>query len=241
MKNFIKLLFFFISYLIRHNKDSKVVYYHDVGTKYTDMGTDIQLMKQHFTIIRKSGYDIVPSVEKRKKQVMICFDDGWAGIYDHKDFFIQQNIKPTIFIAVDLIDKDGYLTKEQIKELQQTGFRFEGHTWSHKSLTGFNDEELEHELRESKEVLEKLLGSPITAICYPQGRFSMHVHDLCKQYGYERQFSSLHGGYYDLAEKGIICRMCAQFSTSTEFKWMLNGTSRLFRKRLIKQHVKGSL
>lgn len=241
MKSLLKQLIFILAYIFHRNKDSKVVYYHDIGKKNTEMGTDFELLRKHIDIIRQSRYEIVPTIDRPKGQVMICFDDGWSGIYDYKDFFVQQNIMPTIFIAVSLIGEKGYLTKEQIKELESLGFMFEGHTWSHKSLTLFNDEELEHELRDSKEVLGETFGHPFYSICYPQGRFSMHIHDLCEKYGYKRQFSSLHGGYYDLEDKGLICRICAQFASPREFKWMLNSTSSFFRKRLIKQHVKGSL
>lgn len=241
MRCFLKQLIFFLAFLFNRNKDSKVVYYHDVSKKYTEMGTDITLMKKHVDQICQSGYKIVSKIDKREGQVMICFDDGWAGIYEHKDFFVEQEIKPTIFIAVELIGKDGFLSVEQIKELESIGFQFECHTWSHKSLPQYSDEGLEHELKDSRYELERIFGHPFTAICYPQGRFSKHIHDLCKEYGYERQYSSLHGGFYDLEKKGVICRVCAQFSSPTELKWMLNGTSRLFRSRLIKQHVKGTL
>ena len=241
MRTFIKQFVLFLAYCFHRNHDSKVVYYHDVGTRYTYMGTDVNVIKKHFDIIRKSGYYIVPEIAKRSGEVMICFDDGWAGIYDNKDFFVEQKVFPTIFIAVDLIGKKGYLSAKQIKELEIFGFRFECHTWSHRSLTIFDDNELKHELKDSKLELEKLFGHPFTAICYPQGRFSKHVYDLCKNYGYERQFSSIHGGYYELENKGVICRILAQFSSPNEFKWMLNGTIHLLRRRSIKQHVKGLL
>lgn len=237
----IKKILFFGACVFHRNHDSKVVYYHDVGTQYTNMGTDLDLMKKHFDIIRKSGYSIVPKIDNRCGEVMICFDDGWAGIYDYKDFFVEQNISPTIFIAIDLIGVKNHLTKEQIKELENLGFKFQCHTWSHRSLTLFNDEELEHELKDSKAELEKLFDHPFTDICYPQGRFSKHIYDLCKKYGYKSQYSSIHGGYYDLEDKGVICRVCAQFSSPVELKMMLNGTSRLFRKHLIKQHVIGAI
>lgn len=241
MKGIIKEAIYFGAYIYHRNNDSKVVYYHDVSTNYTTMGTNLDLMKTHFEIVRQSGYTIVPNITKRQNQVMVCFDDGWAGIYDNKDFFIDHNIVPTIFIAVDLIGADGYMTVGQIRELQALGFQFECHTWSHQSLTLFDDDILKHELKDSKEELERLFGHPFTAICYPQGRFSMHIHNLCERYGYTRQFSSVAGGYYDMEDKGLICRMCAQFASPREFKWMLNSTSSFFRNRLIKQHVKGSL
>lgn len=241
IKSIIKEALYLWGFIFHRNHDSKVVYYHDVGTRYTYMGTDVDVIKKHFEIIRNSGYSIVPEIKNRSGEVMICFDDGWAGIYEHKDFFVEQKVFPTVFIAVDLIGEKGYLSAEQITELEILGFQFECHTWSHRSLTIFDDDELKHELKDSKLELEKLFGHPFTAICYPQGRFSKHVYDLCKSYGYQRQFSSIHGGYYDLENKGVICRILAQFSSPNEFKWMLNGTIRLFRRLSIRQHVKGSL
>lgn len=234
-----KRFLIFTSYLLYQDKGSKVVYYHDVGTKYTYMGTDFQLMKKHFEIIRQSGYTIVPSIVKRKGQVMICFDDGWAGIYDHKEFFIEESIRPTIFIAVELIGEDGYLTQEQIKEMGKMGFYFECHTWSHQDLTTFSDEDLSHELKDSKNQLESLFNFKIKDICYPKGRFSNTIYKLCNQYGYRLQYSSIPGDFYDLYEKQIICRNCAQFLSPVAFKWMINShVPSLLRKRLIKQQYK---
>lgn len=232
---YIKTFLYFLAYLFHRNYDSKVVYYHDVSKKYTSMGTDIELMKMHFSLIRESGYEIVPCMSKRKKQVMICFDDGWAGIYDNKDYFVELGIKPTIFIAVDLIGKDGYLTVEQIKELEKSGFIFECHTWSHQDLTQFEEAELQHELLDSKRQLESVFLHPFNAICYPMGRFSELVYETAKNSGYTKQYSSVAGGYYDLEHRGVICRLCAQFSSPSEFKWMLNSTSRFFRKKYLRQ------
>lgn len=237
MKSTLKKILFFLAYVLHPNRSSKVVYYHDVSKKYTDMGTEINLIKRHLNIIQLSGFDIVPSINAKQGQVMICFDDGWAGLYDYKDFFVQQNIKPTVFIAVDLIGKKGYLTKEQIIELQNVGFKFESHTWSHEDLTIYNEKDLEHQLKDSKQFLEKEFNLPFDAICYPRGRFSEKIMGLCNKYGYKKQFSSIPGGYYDLAEKGIICRNCAQFSTPQELKWMLMSTSYVFSKKLIRQQV----
>lgn len=237
MKSILKKILFFLAYVLHPNKNSKVVYYHDVSKKYTDMGTDINLIKRHLNVIQKSGFDIVPSINAKQSQVMICFDDGWAGLYDYKDFFVQQNIKPTVFIAVDLIGKRGYLTIEQIKDLLSVGFRFEGHTWSHEDLTFYTEKELEHQLKDSKQFLEQEFNLPFDAICYPKGRFSNKIVELCNRYGYTKQFTSIPGGYYDMVSKGYICRNCAQFSTPRELKWMLMGTSYIFRKKLIRQQV----
>lgn len=239
MRLLLRSIISLLGFIFHHNHDSKVVYYHDVSTQFTDMGTDYSLMRKHFEIIKECGYRIVPDIKEKQNEIMICFDDGWAGIYDYKDKFVKQGIYPTIFIAVDLVGKEGYLTVEQIKELYSIGFHFQAHTWSHQDLTSFDDKGLDHELLDSKLELEKVLGHSFEAICFPMGRFSNRVKEKSLAAGYEKLFSSLPGGYYDMEPDKMICRNCAQNASPREFKWMLNGTSIFFRRKLYGQHFKG--
>lgn len=235
MYNVIKKIIFFLAYIYHRNQNSKVFYYHDLSQKYTDMGTAFNLFKKHISIIRECGYQIVPEITQKKKEVMICFDDGWKGIYEHKDYFAEQKIYPTIFIAVELIGSEGYLTKGQIEELGEIGFKFESHAWSHQDLTSFDERGLVHELKDSKEWLETTFGLPFNSICYPMGRFSNMVYEKSKDAGYSKIYSSILGGYYDKELEGIICRNCAQYSSPFEFNCLLNSTSHFFRNRFIKQ------
>lgn len=200
------------------------------------MGTDFDLMIKHFNIIRENGYEIVPIINKLKQQVQICFDDGWAGIYEVRDDFVKMKIFPTIFIAVDLIGKEGYLTIEHIKELKSLGFHFKAHTWSHQDLTTFDDKGLEHELKDSKQWLEEKFNHPFDAICFPMGRFSPLVKKKSLEFGYTDLYTSLAGAYYDMKGEKLICRNCAQSSSPSELKWMLNGTSWIFMRKLYRQH-----
>ncbi len=237
MQEFARLLILWFSNLFHHNHDSKIIYYHDVSRKYTGMGTDLETIKRHFVMVKKCGYKLVNNITQQKGQVMVCFDDGWAGLYDVKDFFIESKVFPTVFIAVDLIGKPGYLTLQQILELQRDGFLFEGHTWSHKDLTTCDEEGLRHEIIDSKEELSRLLGKEVTAFCFPRGRFSNRVYQLSVEAGYKKLYSSITGGYFDLIKsKNLICRNLVQSVTDREFKYILNATSKFFVKRSIKQH-----
>lgn len=236
MRLLLRKLILFLGFLFQHNHKSKVIYYHDVSKRFTDMGTDFSLMQKHFDVIRQCGFKIVPSITEFKHQVMICFDDGWAGIYDYKDELIRQQIFPTIFIAVDLIGKDGYLTERQIRELASMGFRFQAHTWSHQDLTTFDEKGLEHELKDSKRWLEEMFNHSFEAICFPMGRFSSSVKSKSLEFGYTDLYTSLPGGYFDMKGDKLICRNCAQNSSPNELKWMLNGISWIFKRKLYRQH-----
>ena len=235
MRLLLKKLIIFWGYVFHYNHKSKIIYYHDVSKRYTDMGTDFNLMQKHFDIVLKEHYAFVPEITHDNNQVMVCFDDGWAGIYTYKDEFVKRNIYPTIFIAVSLIGKNGYLTIPQIKELIGLGFRFQAHTWSHNDLTTFNDTQLEHELKDSKEWFEKTFSCPFENICFPMGRFSSHIVELCKKYGYKKVFTSIIGSVNPKDQ--LLRRNCVQSSSPKEFLWMLNGISPIFQKRLEKQHI----
>ena len=175
MRELIRTVILWIANILHHNHDSKIIYYHDVSKVFTDMGTDLETIKRHFEMVKRYGYELVDEITQAKGQVMVCFDDGWAGLYESKDFFNDYRVYPTIFIAVDLIGQPGYLSLEQIKEMQDEGFHFEGHSWSHKDLTFFDGNDLRHEIIDSKEEISRLLGREVSALCFPQGRFSDKV------------------------------------------------------------------
>lgn len=215
----------FSTYLFS-NLSSKIVFYHDVhkeGQSYTSMSTSIDRFKEHMTTLVMEGFKVVKSIDNSERQIQICFDDGFRGIYHNKDFFLSHGIYPTIFLAIDLIGKPGYLNEIEILDLQDLGFVFESHAFSHKDLTGFNDDDLRYELEASKHYLESLLSKSITSICFPIGYFSERVIRFSHVAGYQKLYSSLPGNYITSREDGLIYRNLVQFATDKEFKSIIYG------------------
>lgn len=215
-----------LSGIINANKNSKIIFYHDVHSphkKYTDMSTDMALFIKHMSILKKEGYSIVSQIREPNKEIQICFDDGFKGIYDNKDYFVNESIFPTIFLAIDLIGKEGYLSEDNILELQSLGFIFESHAYSHKNLTSFNNADLQFELEDSKIYLEDLLKKEVKEICFPIGYFSNRVLNFCHKAGYKKLYSSLPGNYFNNRSDGLVYRNLVQFSSPLEFKAILNG------------------
>lgn len=223
----------------KNHKASKVIFYHDVtGVRgsFTSMATVMSLFKQHIEIIRQEGFAIVPEITKSEGQIQICFDDGFRGIWEQRDYFIKHNIFPTIFFAIDLIGKQGYLIEEEILHLQDAGFRFESHAYSHTDLSTFDEKDLRFELFESKSALEKLLSKPVKEICFPIGYFSDQVCELAREAGYEKLYSSIPGDYYAKNKEGVIYRYLTQFSTKKEFRQIINGGMSFLKSHYYKRH-----
>lgn len=240
----IKMCLLTVGSMIFRNKKSKILFYHDfhVGEGYVApdcgvvMGTQLDAFKKHLEVIKKEGYTIVPKITKEEGEIAIMLDDGFRGVYENRQFFYDNNICPTIFLAVDLIEKDGFLTKDEILELQDHGFIFECHSWSHTNLANKSDKELKRELGESKEYLSKLLGKEVTEICLPIGYFSDHLLEQLRAYGYKEIYSSIPGNYSDRIHGYIRARILCQFASPKELKMFLRGGSKLIRGRYEKRH-----
>lgn len=246
LKKWIRLLLLYCSSILKRNHKSKILFYHDVFSsvnyKALDddvyMGTPLSLFKKHVEVIRKEGYAIVPRITKTEGEVAIMFDDGFRGIWECREYFYEQKICPTIFLPVDYIGRkdEGILTIEEIRELQQHGFIFECHGWSHKDLTSFNDEELKRELGESKVELGKMLGKEITGICMPIGIFSDHLLEEIQKYGYKDIYSCIPGNYDHHPHGILLTRNLCQFASPLEVKLILRGGNELVRGRYERLH-----
>lgn len=236
MQRIVKSLLLFLGFIFHQNRKSKVLYYHDVGKAYTDMGTPLDTIIEQIRIVEEQGFKVVKEIRKPNEEVIIAFDDGWHGLYDERLFFIKKKIYPTVFIAIDLIGKEGYMSLDEIIELHNQGFNFQSHTWTHTGLPDHSQEELVHELKDSKNWIEEHLNKEVDSLCFPQGRFSKSVIEGCKKAGYTKIYSSLNGCYDTMDKWGIICRNLLQGVTPRQLALLLNGDSSIYRRRLFKLH-----
>lgn len=224
------------------NQVGKVVFYHDAHDrkKYAKTSTPLQLLASHIKIGKDNGFSFPQGLPFNKKEVMICFDDGYRGVYDCKEYFQKNDIRPTIFLAVDLIGQEGYLSWDEIKELQQYGFVFQSHTCSHRTLTEVPEPELAHELKDSKSIIEDKLGNEVNWLCFPRGRFTRHICQTAYGFGYDKLFSSIPGNALDSRADGLICRNIVQSLSPAAFLATLNGGANLFYNRYYKLHCMSS-
>ncbi|TDG37717.1 hypothetical protein EZJ43_01075 [Pedobacter changchengzhani] len=223
-----------------NNKNSKVLYYHDVhedgDVPETVMSTPMSLFKKHIEIIKGNGFEIVREVTKPKGQVMLTFDDGYLGVLKNRTYFEENGLKPTIFIITSRIGKPNFMSVENIKSLAKSGFIFQSHTHTHPDLNLCTAVELEDEFIKSKTLLSELLSKEVNAICFPKGFFNDQTISVARQSGYKKLYSSIPGSYLERNAFGVICRNLVQFSSPADFKNTLFGGMTIFKKRYTNQH-----
>lgn len=132
-----------------------------------------------------------------QKPVMLTFDDGYLDNYQNLFPLLKKyNVPAVIFLITDRVGQPGFMSWEQIKEMQDSGLvSFGSHTLSHRRLRSLPDEEIVREITESKRVLEEKLGRPVTAFCYPfgAGGFDKRVRPQVFKAGYLFDFSTKKG------------------------------------------------
>ena len=65
---------------------------------------------------------------------------------------------------------DRMLNWKQVKEMQQQGIEFGAHTMTHPAMSRLEPQEAERELRESKQLIENRLQTPVQDFAYPFGQ-----------------------------------------------------------------------
>jgi peptidoglycan/xylan/chitin deacetylase (PgdA/CDA1 family) len=232
MKRKLKLVILWLNALVKRDAAPKCIFYHDVSMDYTPMGTSREVFWQHMGLLRAGD--------------VVCFDDGFRGIWDDRETFKVRLIRPKVFLAVELVGQPNYLTWAEILTLQNDyGFDFQCHTWSHQTLVGpYNDEVaapaegrteawFERELVESKRELEVRLGKSITELCFPVGYFSEETIVRCEQAGYQRVWASYPG---NLSDDYVQSRCLCQDLSAFEVKCVLNGGMNPLANRYLKMH-----
>lgn len=158
--------------------------YHHVSDAVSDSSDcchhSLRQFKFSIESLIDQGYVFVP-IEKilettwlsdGRKYAVITFDDVPYDAYKNAvPFLVEKNLPFTMFITTGFVGMDGYMTQEQIKEVDSLDLCTIGaHTMSHPNLR-YSDDPI-YEMVSSKEYLEDLLDHSVEILAYPYGRQS---------------------------------------------------------------------
>ena len=80
---------------------------------------------------------------KKEKKILITIDDAFTSFYEHAWPYLKQNKIPFIlFVSTEPVGKKGYMTWNQIKEIENNDFAIIGHhSHTHEYLIDVSNEE----------------------------------------------------------------------------------------------------
>lgn len=147
--------------------------------------------ESHVQYLKDNGYTLLTferwSERNRvNKPIFLTFDDGMKdnlNAYNVLKKLKDASFQPaaTIYVISALIDKDGYLSANDIKSMSDSGIiSFGSHSDTHDFLTKVPN--LEQELQDSSRKISDVTGKPVVSLSYPTGVYNDKVVGIAKKY-----------------------------------------------------------
>jgi peptidoglycan/xylan/chitin deacetylase (PgdA/CDA1 family) len=126
--------------------------------------------------------------------VAISFDDALADQYWNAFPILRQyGLHATFYIPAARVGRDGYLTWDQLREMEATGLvSVAAHTLSHRNLTALSRDDAWTEIAGSRALLEERLGHEVKQFAYPFGLYDARVEQLVADAGFETATTTEH-------------------------------------------------
>ena len=179
-----------------------VLLYHrfDDGRYPTTTTSSVQFGQQ-LSYLKANGYTVLSMdqlsecVEGKRstpdKGVVITVDDGFISEYDRAVPLLRKYGYPfTIFVFTSGVGTKGYVSWEQLRELESSGGTVGCHSHTHPRLINMTVEEMEKETMGSKQIMEKNLGHAVRYFAYPFGQYDERVRSVVKKAGFRLMLSS---------------------------------------------------
>lgn len=127
-------------------------------------------------------------------KVIITFDDAFESFFKYAFPVLQtNNIKVTVFPIAgfigkasdwDVLPKQIHMNKTQLRTISEQGHEIGSHTMTHSNLTFLSRKDLVMELKDSKHLLEDLIGKPVTSLSFPFGSWNAGIWRIAREIGY---------------------------------------------------------
>jgi peptidoglycan/xylan/chitin deacetylase (PgdA/CDA1 family) len=178
-----------------------------------------QQLEQHLVFLRDGGFrtllmeEFLSAGAVEKKSVILTFDDGHCSDLELAAPLLQRfGFRAVFFICIEYVGQPGYMSWEQIAQLQRLGMSVQSHGLRHHDLSQVEPGELVCELKRGREELEKYLACAVDYLALPGGFADSDVYAAAKQAGFKAVCNSEPG----LAHKGERLRRIAVRSATTQ-------------------------
>ena len=104
------------------------------------------------------------------KPILLTFDDASAGQFtDALPILRRHRFVATFFVMTVVLDKPGWLTRNQVRTLDRAGMTIGAHTWDHSAVPEYANGDWGKQIDDPTRELSDLVGHPIRLFAYPFG------------------------------------------------------------------------
>ncbi len=121
-----------------------------------------------------------------ENSVILSFDDGSRDHYETVFPLLEAYGMKAVFAPfTNALKNQNYLSAEMIREMHEAGHEIASHSVLHPYLTRVDGITQEREIRQSKEMLESIIGDEVQTFVYPFGLHDEAVEELVARSGYQ--------------------------------------------------------
>ena len=166
-----------------------ILMYHRFGEdQYPSTNVRLEQFEEHLEVLAQGQYNVLPLDDivahlqsgepLPDRTVAITIDDAYLSVYEQAFPRLQRyGFTATIFVATQPVDRGlrGYMSWEQLRELQAAGFGIGSQTRSHPHMHRLSVAENRDELAVSNDRFLTELGMRPNLFAYPYGEYSIDV------------------------------------------------------------------
>ena len=165
-----------------------LMYHRFNENKYPSTNVQMDIFKQQMNIIKDLKYNFYDPNELEKnfytskidKKILITIDDAFSSFYNVAWPYLKKEKIPFIlFVSTQTVGRNGYMTWDQIKELEKEKTVYIGnHSHTHSYLVDLKNEDFINDIDIASSIFIDRLGYNPIFFSYPFGEYS----DLIKKY-----------------------------------------------------------
>ncbi|HTF31916.1 MAG TPA: polysaccharide deacetylase family protein [Flavitalea sp.] len=187
-------------------KQVPILCYHHIknwsattSAKAKDYIVPVDTFKEQLKMLADSGYQtILPddlynylafNTPLPAKPVMLTFDDT-----DLEQFTValpemkKYGFKGVFFIMTVSINRPNYMSKEQVKALADEGHEIGSHTWDHRNVKLYKEEDWATQIDKPTKQLAAITGKEVKYFAYPFGLWNAQAIPELKKRGFKAAF-----------------------------------------------------
>jgi len=162
-----------------------LMYHRFNEDKYPSTNIQMDIFKKQIKIIKKLQYNFynpgdleknfhIPKVDKK---ILITIDDAFSSFYEVAWPYLKKERIPFIlFVSTKSIGRNGYMTWDQIKELEkETTVYLGNHSHSHDHLVDLKNNEFINDIDTASKTFNENLGYNPIFFSYPFGEYSSAI------------------------------------------------------------------
>ena len=171
------------------------MYHRFNENKYPSTNIRMDVFQSHIKLIKNQNYQFIEANEfiekfnypKKKKKILLTIDDAFKSFYDEAWPLLKKNQIPFIlFVSTEPVGNKGYMTWEQILEIEKEDFVTIGHhSHSHEYLIESSDEEFILDIEKASKIFNEKIGYVPKLFSYPFGEYSEFMRNfISKNFSY---------------------------------------------------------